>query len=142
MLQAAQKAGYICNKFAESSTLVLDRSNIIRQTLETGNQLKDEASAQNPISAIYFDGRKDNTRVASGFVKEEHIALVSEPGAKYIGHVVTPTGCSEDQCNAISKYIQEDVNGGFDEVLVAGCDGTSSNTGWRGGLIRKLEEQN
>ena len=49
-------------------------------------------------SAIYFDGRKDNTLVKwkvgdklySDIQKEEHIVLISEPGSEYMTHI-SPT---------------------------------------------------
>jgi len=78
---------------------------------------------------------------ASGFVKEEHIALVSEPGSKYIGHVVTTSGSAHDECDPIYQYVTKELNGGFDEVLVIGCDSTNTNTGWKGGIIRLLEDK-
>ena len=84
---------------------------------------------ENPICAIYFDGRKDETLTALGLGKEEHIILIGEHGLKFTGHVVTPSGSPQDECNAIFNYIMTDINSGFDEAVVAGCDGTNTNRG-------------
>ena len=55
----------------------------------------------NDISAIYFDGRKDQTRVLverdyghlhQDTANEEHYTILSEPGNQYIAHVTPSSG--------------------------------------------------
>ena len=77
MLQAAKKAGLISESTSQnitSNALVIDKNKIRRETVKSGTKLKDEARLENPVCAIYFDGRKDETLTALGLVKEEHIS--------------------------------------------------------------------
>lgn len=96
---------------------------------------------------MYFDGRKDKTKVFekvgdrnyTKFVTEEHITLISEPGGTYFGHVVSDSASSRDISSAILSYL---YNNSIDlhHLLAIGCDGTVVNTGSYGGVIRLLEE--
>src|SRR5277367_3395041 len=74
-------------------------------------------------------------------IKEEHIAVIQEPSSKYLGHVTPNSGSAQDECNALYDFAAKELNDGLSELLVAGADGTNVNTGWKGGVIRKLEEK-
>src|SRR5277367_3380306 len=74
-------------------------------------------------------------------IKEEHIAVIQEPSSKYLGHVTPNSGSAQDECNALYDFATKELNGGLSELLVAGADGTNVNTGWKGGVIWKLDEK-
>ncbi|KAE8751248.1 hypothetical protein FOCC_FOCC002076, partial [Frankliniella occidentalis] len=95
----------------------------------------------------YFDGRKDTTfkfeKTAHGRcrrrkVKEEHISIMAEPGSKFLGHSTPISGHAVSIVNSIVGHINsKDIS--LDETSSIGCDGTSVNTGHKGGVIRLLE---
>ncbi|GBL78089.1 hypothetical protein AVEN_181726-1, partial [Araneus ventricosus] len=82
----------------------------------------------------------DETKTQTGIVREEHISLAAEPNSQYVGHVTPSSGSAHDETTAIFEDITSQLKGGFDEVDVVGCDGTNTNTGWKGGILRKSEE--
>ncbi|GBM59868.1 hypothetical protein AVEN_50453-1 [Araneus ventricosus] len=92
------------------------------------------------VQRLYFDGRKYETKTQTGIVREELIFLVVEPNSQYVGHVTQSSGSAYDETTVICEYITSQLKSGFDEVYVLGCDGTNTNTGWKGGILRKLEE--
>ena len=101
----------------------------------------------NVIQGLYFDGRRDNTlkidevnqKCFRRTAKEEHYSIIQEPGSIYVGHVSPTTGTSKDIASAILDYLKES-NFSLDELDVIGCDGTVTNTGWKTGVIRTIEE--
>jgi hypothetical protein len=127
------------------STLVIDRSKVRRQRDRTRMTLR--AEAPKSVKGLYFDGRKDKTRKQerkgkkyySRFITEEHLCLVGEPDAHYLGHISPSTGEAKSVSTGIISFLEEnsiDVN----ELVAVGCDGTNVNTGAVGGVIRRLEE--
>ncbi|KAK3925274.1 MAU2 chromatid cohesion factor-like protein [Frankliniella fusca] len=140
----AKKAGLITENQAR---FVTDRCKISRAEKSVGMKLQNTESISS-LYGLYFDGRKDNiqTRVREGekyyrrTVKEEHISLVAEPGSHYIGHVTSTSGSAEDEMQAIWQHLQ-DNSIDMQHLQVVGADGTNTNTGWKGGVIRKLEEK-
>ncbi|GBM97075.1 hypothetical protein AVEN_134364-1 [Araneus ventricosus] len=71
--------------------------------------------------------------------KEEHYSLIQEPDSMYIGHVSPPSGSSENIASPIISYL----NGrglSLKNLVVIGCDGTGVNTGWKKGVIRRIEK--
>ena len=143
VLLAANQAGMISPDISQKvpDCLVIDKSKIRREKIKTGSKLKEESRYEDSIRGLYFDSRKDEILTVPGFIKEEHISLVAEPGSKYVGHVVTPWSHAQDECDSIYNYVTTELNGGFDAVVVMGCDGTNTNTGWKGGIIGLLEER-
>ena len=67
--------------------------------------------------------------------------MVTETGYKYIAHVVTPSSHAQDECDSIYNYVTTELNGGFDAVVVVGCDGSNTNTDWKVGIIHLVEER-
>ena len=59
------------------------------------SSLREESNSNDRIKSIYFDGRKDVTKVTETVhskmyekcVTEEHVSLVQEPGSEYFGHI-------------------------------------------------------
>ncbi|KAK3909621.1 ATP-dependent DNA helicase mph1 [Frankliniella fusca] len=139
----AQKAGLITAK--DSARIVSDKFKI--QRAKQNEVAKLQKQQVDKVEGLYFDGRRDKTmtQVKEGtkyhrrIIKEEHISLVSEPGSKYVGHVTPRSGTAEAECHAIVEYLQQ-KSVDITHLKVAGADGTSENTGWKGGVISKLEE--
>lgn len=142
----AKKAGLITE---DQASFVTDKCKIGRAKKRIGIKLQNTESIDSAcVYGLYFDGRKDNTltQVREGekyyrnTVKEEHISLVAEPGSHYFGHVTSPSGSAEDEMQAMWRHLQ-DNSVDVEHLEVAGADGTNTNTGWKGGVIRKLEEK-
>jgi hypothetical protein len=90
------------------------------------------------IDGLYFDGRKDRTNILSddhrqSVKSEEHIAVVAQPGNRYIDHVSPEQGDAQSITDAILDITD------LTDVVAIGCDGTATNTGWKSGVIRRLE---
>lgn len=142
----AQKAGLISEDQAKAF-YVTDRSKIIRAKKRVGDELQNTECTES-LYGMYFDGRKDETliNVKKGTtyhrttIKESHISLVSEPDSRYIGHVSSTSGFAEDEFQAIWQHLETN-SVDLEYLQVAGADGTNTNTGWKGGVIRKLEEK-
>ena len=102
---------------------VVDRNVIIRQ--------RKKARLENPkvihIDSLYFDGKENKTMMKSGkFEKQDHIAMLSEPGHIFIAHAVASSKNAEDSEAAIIKGLEGvDVS----NLRVISGDGTPSNTG-------------
>ncbi|XP_050338468.1 uncharacterized protein LOC126764871 [Bactrocera neohumeralis] len=139
----AKKAGLITE---DQGSFVTDKCKISRAKKNVGVKLQNTESIDS-VYGLYFDGRKDNTltqvsegeKYYRGTVKEEHISLIAEPGCHYFGHVTSPSGSAEDETQAIWQHLQ-DNSVDVEHLEVVSADGTKTNTGWKGGIIRKLEE--
>ena len=88
------------------------------------------------ITGLYFDGRKDQTFVGqSSKRKEEHVAVVAEPGSNYLTHFTPQTGRAIHQAERLTDIASQYAA----KILVLGCDGTAVNTGREGGICRLFE---
>ncbi|GBL98975.1 hypothetical protein AVEN_227492-1 [Araneus ventricosus] len=98
------------------------------------------------LTGLYFDGRKDNTKVlikkdtkyCPKIAKEEHYTPVNEPNSVYIGHVNAATGRAKAIKEAILNFFVSN-NMQLNGLTLIGCDGTNVNTGHKGGIIRLME---
>lgn len=81
---------------------------------------------------------KKNETSHRRFIVEEHVSLISEPDAKYIGHVTPNSGTASDIKDAITYYLER-AKISTTELVAIGVDGTVVNTGKRNGVIRLLE---
>ena len=72
-----------------------------------------------------------------GIECEEHIAILADPGSKYIDHVTPDTGKARDICKEILAVIS--VKDSSNSLFGIGCDGFATNKGKNGGVIRQLE---
>lgn len=78
------------------------------------SQLKEECKME-PLTALYFDGRKDKTmslekkglKYHRKLVIEDHYVLVSEPGNIYFGHVTCNSGSAKNITNTIIQYLRD-----------------------------------
>lgn len=99
------------------------------------------------IKDIYFDGRKDKTLINKKIgnlyhrkeVLEEHISVLAEPGSIYLGHARACRGTAKGILTSITALFEE-ICFNLDNVICVGCDGTTTNTGWKGGVIHYLEQ--
>ena len=124
---------------------VIDKNKVIRERRKNRSSLaRQEFESPAPIHVIYFDGKKDLTleSMARGpkqchkTEKQEHYTILEEPGSKYLGHVSPRSGSAADITDEILKFI-EDKNV---DLVAAGCDGTVVNTGYKSGIIARLEQ--
>lgn len=125
---------------------VIDRSKIRRARKRQRNLLQiNEKRETRYLQSVYFDGRKDRTmkmeRRGKKYyrvnVVEEHIVLIEEPSSKYIGHVSPESGNSNSCAKSILNYLK--CNADLSELIALGCDGTVTNTGTKGGILRLIE---
>ncbi|XP_050527619.1 uncharacterized protein LOC126897791 [Daktulosphaira vitifoliae] len=99
------------------------------------------------ILGLYFDGRKDKTiinhqegtKYYRKIITEEHISLIQEPGSKYIGHTTPTSGSALEIKNSIIHFLETN-NLSTSQIIAIGCDGTVTNTGFKTGVIRQIEE--
>ena len=137
----------------DQQDLVIDHNRLQRakdrlQKKETSAEIDDN------IQCIFFDGRKDLTKMImhddvsfKNYPRkffEEHYSICSEPGGEYITHF-TPDSSNDDlkPAEIIANHIVEWVKThGVDESLIAiGGDSTNTNTGWKGGIIQFIEKK-
>ncbi|KAK4880644.1 hypothetical protein RN001_008790 [Aquatica leii] len=135
---------------SESDTsLVIDKNKIGRERHRTMQELQKQSSDidNDHLIGLYFDERRDktlsresvNNKYYQRTIVEEHYSLVKEPVSRYIGHVTPASGSSLAIAESIYNYITAEVPGGFNYILVLGCDGTAVNTGVHKGVLRCLE---
>ena len=96
------------------------------------------------ITALYFDGRKDQTLTQvevnhcwyreSKF--EENYVLVSKPGGRYVTHFTPKSSKSADIANLILEVIKGSSL--EDSIAVIGCDSANVNASCSSGVIRRL----
>ncbi|KAI6659504.1 hypothetical protein LOD99_10752, partial [Oopsacas minuta] len=90
----------------EEDSQIIDRNKLRRSRFSVRKELANEGHETiNDISAIYFDGRKDQTRVLVGredghlhqdTANEEHYSVLSEPGNQYVAHITPSSGKAKD----------------------------------------------
>ena len=95
-------------------SLIFDKSKIYRERTETRETLQNEELAPAwKMKAIYFDGRKDQTKVVEeaddGILWqmstiEDQITLIQKPGGSYLGHVSPLSSDAESFLNAILDF--------------------------------------
>lgn len=120
---------------------VVDRNKIRRHRNKLRN-LQIQQLDHNDIQGLYFDGRKDSTKVYTDTtmkkVKEEHISFVQQPDSLFIGHKSVENSEADTSVAAIESLLNE-KSIPKELIKAVGCDGTNVNTGEKGGIIRKLE---
>lgn len=125
---------------------VIDKSKVMRARTKSRNEALASIDFSN-IKNIYFDGRKDltlklkesNNKKTRTEVTEEHVTLIAEPGNIYLGHIVPNSGSARDIVKSILSFTEEN-HIDLENIEAIGCDGTNVNTGWRAGIIKRLEE--
>lgn len=135
-------------------TNVIDRMKVRRErkrkrkTFDQKVETETASSLEAAPIGLYFDGRKDKaliheqkgTKYYRKEVSQEHYTLVMEPSSTFWGHVSPKTSRASDIKDAIVSFLNNHkVNTA--RIIVAGCDGTNTNTGSRGGVIALLEKE-
>lgn len=127
----------------DDAVKVVDKNKIRREVNKNRLRLQ-EPKTNFFIKGLYFDGRKDQTMFQEKGRRvskiEEHITLVEEPGSLYCGHLALTQSRAIDIAEAIISDMKN-RNIDLNHWKVIGCDGTNVNTGWKGGVIRLLENQ-
>ncbi|GBO38224.1 hypothetical protein AVEN_155124-1 [Araneus ventricosus] len=98
------------------------------------------------LKGLYFDGCKDSTLIEERVdtkrytrkAKKEGLCLIEELGSRYITHLSPSFGTAKQISVTIIGYF-EGITRYLSQLLAIGCDGTSVNTGWKSGVIRRLE---
>lgn len=125
---------------------VIDRSKIRRARKRQRNALQTSGTLETQYpQSVYFDGRKDRTlkmekrgnKYYRASVVEEHIVLIEEPNSKYMGHVNPQSGTSSSCARSILNYLKSKAD--LSQLVALGCDGTATNTGSKGGILRLIE---
>lgn len=129
----------------DDAVKVVDKNKIRREVNKNRLRLqKAETKTHFFIKGLYFDGRKDQTMFQEKGRRvtktEEHITLVEEPGSLYCGHLALTQSRAIDIAEAIVNDMKN-RNIELNHWKVIGCDGTNVNTGWKGGVLRLLENQ-
>jgi len=125
---------------------VIDKSKIRREKSLVRRSLIKQFTPPKESWGIFFDGRKDETFSVENLndkrfrrtIKEEHYSLVQEPESVYIGHVSPSSSSAADISRSIITFLDEH-SFSLENLEVVGCDGTVTNTGWKSGVIQKLE---
>jgi hypothetical protein len=70
---------------------------------------------------------------------EEYYCILGEPGNKFLGHAsLTGSASAKNIASSIFRELQEN-NVDLSDVVGIGCDGTNTNVGSKGGVIRVFE---
>ncbi|CAI6353446.1 unnamed protein product [Macrosiphum euphorbiae] len=131
------------------SSLLVDKSKLNRQRSKIRTEKREEASISlqtNTVTAIYFDGKKDETKTVDKTGNksrtiskiEEHISVLSQPNDEYLTHLTPAGGTGEQIASVLFEYLQ---NLPALDLRAVGCDGTNVNTGWKAGAIALLEKK-
>ena len=97
-------------------SLVVDRSRIRRARKRTRMEKTKQQNLKEPIESVYFDGRKDTTKVSEiveskqyvKCVQEEHVTLVQEPDSHYLGHITPMTGSARNiSCSILDFFAKQ-----------------------------------
>ena len=116
---------------------MLDRKNVIKEKLRIGSKnILSGKKGNIDTFCIGFDDSKDQTKTSEGTVLEEHHIIIKEPGAQYVDHVAQYNGSA---CSITKKYSIVIATNSVDTLQGVICDDTAVNTGWVGGVIKKLE---
>lgn len=103
---------------ANDNSMVIDKSKITREKIILHEKLKTKHNIEVLLKGVYFDGRKDKTKIRlkknnkyyMKEVSEEHITLLQEPGERYLTHLTPDSGSSNDLSKEIYEFlIQSEV---------------------------------
>ncbi|GBN19245.1 hypothetical protein AVEN_31025-1 [Araneus ventricosus] len=133
---------------SNNSDLVVDENKLRREKAKVRKDLKFQALSEAQaltLKGLYFDGCKDSTLIEEKVdtkrytrkAKKERLYLIEELGSRYITHLSPSFGTPKQISATIIGYFERMTR--FSQLLAIGCDGTSVNTGWKSGVIRRLE---
>lgn len=126
---------------------VIDRSKVKRAQRKTRKNIQNLHAVrvtEHKFGAFFFDGRKDQTRIFDGGqlkdITEDHYTVLKQPGSEYLFHVTTKGSTADEICTAITTRF-DSMHIKYDDIFAIGCDGTVTNTGPKGGVIRIFEDR-
>ncbi|KAI6658245.1 hypothetical protein LOD99_15514 [Oopsacas minuta] len=118
----------------EEDSQTIDRNKLGRSRFSVRKELANEVHETiNDISAICFDGRKDQTRVLverenghlhQDTANEEHYSVLSEQGNQYVAHVTSSSGKVKDIARELTDLCRERNS----NLMAVGADGARVNT--------------
>ena len=136
-------------------TLAIDPSKVYRARKAGRKSSQDTFSEEweeEPVTGLYFDGRKDMTlcyvtneegRRFPKVKKENHLTLVSEPKSEFISSLADDHITDDDlkgaelESKLILDFLSE--NGMEDNLEILGCDSTRVNSGRTNGVMKRIE---
>lgn len=125
----------------ENTKNIIDRSKLKRAIQKVGSTV--DLKIPTKISGLYFDGRKDKTKIYADrrikTVVEEHVCLIIEPRSIFLGHTTPESGTAKDILKSFQSFFEEKKISS-DSLVAVGCDGTNTNVGIKGGVIKLLEK--
>ena len=137
-----------------NTSLIIDHNKVKRAQEEIGKELTLKLQNElnnNGLSCIFFDGRKDDTKIFfdvegrkfPGLIKEEHYTVCSEPGGNYLFHFVPEKSDLKKPAEIIADHLIKWLKGRCLHLTLEaiGCDSTNLNTGWAGGVIQWVEKK-
>ncbi|CAH1115201.1 unnamed protein product [Psylliodes chrysocephalus] len=118
----------------ESSVQIINKNKLRRARKYLRTKIINLVDCE-PITAMYFDGRKDKTlsfeeidgKSRKRTVTEEDISLVQELGSVFLGHTIPSSGSAKNLCQIIVDFLQEN-NHDLSSLLAVGSDGTVVST--------------
>ncbi|GBN57330.1 hypothetical protein AVEN_115497-1 [Araneus ventricosus] len=134
---------------SNNSDLVVDENKLRREKVKVRKDLKSQALSEAQaltLKGLYFDGCKDSTLIEEKVdtkrytrkAKKERLCLIEELGSRYITHLSPSFGTAKQISATVIGYF-EGITRYLSRLLAIGCDGTSVNTRWKSGVIRRLE---
>ena len=136
-------------------TLAIDPSKVYRARKAGRKSSQDTFSEEweeEPVTGLYFDGRKDMTlcyvtneegKRFPKVKKENHLTLVSEPKSEFISSLADDHITDDDlkgaelESKLILDFLSE--NGMEDNLEILGCDSTRVNSGRTNGVMKRIE---
>ena len=136
-------------------TLAIDPNKVQRARQASRKSSKETFSEEweeEPVTGLYFDGRKDMTlcyetdKEGKRFPrvkKENHLTLVSEPKSEFISSLADTQIADNDvkgaelEAKLILDFLSE--NGMEDNLEILGCDSTRVNSGRTNGVMKRIE---
>lgn len=131
--------------------LVVGRAKIRAELKKARNKAVAAAAKNNLLKCISFDGKKNKTlktlpgTSTNRIEDEEQVVLVKQPGSQYMGYVAPQrngktSSSALPTATAILNFLRKE-NYNLDFLVALACDGTSCNTGHKGGIIQYLEAE-
>ena len=136
-------------------TMAIDPSKVYRarkNNRKSSTETFSEEWEEEPVTGLYFDGRKDNTlcyetneegKRFPRVKKENHLTLVSEPKSEFISSLADDHITDDElkgaelEAKLILDFLSE--NGMADNLEILGCDSTRVNSGRTNGVMKRIE---
>ena len=136
-------------------TLAIDPSKVQRArkaNRKSSQEIFNEEWEEEPLTGLYFDGRKDMTlcyetneegKRFPRVKKENHLTLVAEPKSEFLSSLADDHTSTDDikgaelEAKLILDFLSE--NGMENDLEILGCDSTRVNSGRTNGVMKRIE---